>query len=348
MSPNKSFLAFVVFILMLLIGAFGFYAFTFNGGISSEYDAWISFGAYASAVLSLVAVIGLLYNIHLTKSQLRKQEDLHREQSERGMFFDLIELHLNKARLVTYEEHLLNGLTPRVVSGVDAFKRYSDEFKGSYFIKELPVLFRNWVADNTTSLNKEVCSFVRERLGETFFDKPIESDEHFMELLDQDLSKSESRYERLKNLGLDDGMPAPQINEMMRLGRLIFEKLNSEKRVKVLNECLDHFYKKNGHQLGHYYRNFYYVLDELSNYKYADKWASFLRAQLSRHELAMLYYNALSHRSGVKFIPILTQYDIFNELYEDDLCYWADKETQKEDLAYALRRNIAEDPKNNQ
>ena len=58
------------------------------------------------------------------------------------------------------------------------------------------------------------------------------------------------------------------------------------------------------------------------------------RAQLSRYELALMYYNSLSLMSSKRHVDLLLKYDIFNGLYSSDIFYAPDRETILKDLNY--------------
>jgi uncharacterized membrane protein len=77
----------------------------------------------------------------------------------------------------------------------------------------------------------------------------------------------------------------------------------------------DLFYEDNGHELGHYFRNIYRILKFIDESDVADKkdYSGILRAQLSNHELALLFYNGLT-RHGEKLKPLAIKYALFENL----------------------------------
>jgi len=99
----------------------------------------------------------------------------------------------------------------------------------------------------------------------------------------------------------------------------------------------EYFYEKYGHILGHYFRNMYYVL------RYADKtrrskyFARIYRAQLSRYELAMLFYNIMGPYTSSAFNRLVFKYEMLDGLYGPDLCYTAHETRLNADLS-ALRK----------
>lgn len=70
--------------------------------------------------------------------------------------------------------------------------------------------------------------------------------------------------------------------------------------------------------LGHYFRSVYQALKlidraQLDNVQ-KKEYANMLRAQLSKHELELLFYNCLSKLGNVKFKPLLEKYEFFEHL----------------------------------
>jgi len=111
---------------------------------------------------------------------------------------------------------------------------------------------------------------------------------------------------------------------------------NSEDRVRFIQRVHETFYKYYGHLLGHYFRNVHYVLEHIDSINDSEKYSKIFRAQLSRYELALMYYNSLSSMSSESHVTLLLKYDIFNGLYSSDLFYNPDKETVLKDLKFRM------------
>ena len=75
------------------------------------------------------------------------------------------------------------------------------------------------------------------------------------------------------------------------------------------------FYAKNGHELSHYFRHLYRILKFIHNSAISDKkdYSGILRAQLSNSELALLFYNGLTHH-GEKLKPLAETYALFENM----------------------------------
>lgn len=77
------------------------------------------------------------------------------------------------------------------------------------------------------------------------------------------------------------------------------------------------FHDEYGHLIGHYFRLIYTILKIIDKQPIEDDakrdYANILRAQLSKHELAILFYNSLSV-VGKKMRPLVVKYSILKHL----------------------------------
>lgn len=85
---------------------------------------------------------------------------------------------------------------------------------------------------------------------------------------------------------------------------------------KNINEYYMAFHEVYGEQIGHYFRNIYQIINfidksEVSNKKF---YSNLLRAQMSSHELGLLFYNCLSDLGREKFKPLIEKYSFFEHL----------------------------------
>ncbi|HJF80804.1 putative phage abortive infection protein, partial [Phocaeicola plebeius] len=72
-------------------------------------------------------------------------------------------------------------------------------------------------------------------------------------------------------------------------------------------------------QLGTYFRNDYYILDTVSDFKSPQKYSNIFRAQLSKKELAILFFNSFSSFSNHKTRQLYLDADLFNNLELKDI-----------------------------
>ena len=75
-------------------------------------------------------------------------------------------------------------------------------------------------------------------------------------------------------------------------------------------------YHRNESDLGHYFRNLYTITKFINNSEEIEKqkYADILRAQLSSHELLLLFYNCLSDYGNQKFKPLVEEYQLLKNI----------------------------------
>lgn len=81
----------------------------------------------------------------------------------------------------------------------------------------------------------------------------------------------------------------------------------------------DVIYKEYGHILGHYFRNMFYVMDTINEFSDKKNYKELFRAQLSRFELTLGLFNAVSSNSSIKMVKLLEEFDVFKDVYPEDL-----------------------------
>lgn len=85
---------------------------------------------------------------------------------------------------------------------------------------------------------------------------------------------------------------------------------------KNINEYYMAFYGLYGEQIGHYFRNIYQIINFIDKSEVGNKkfYSNLLRAQMSSHELGLLFYNCLSDLGRERFKPLIEKYSFFEHL----------------------------------
>lgn len=80
------------------------------------------------------------------------------------------------------------------------------------------------------------------------------------------------------------------------------------------------FYEKRQSMLGHYFRNLYHIVKfvDNANIKNKKEYTNILRAQLSKYELLLLYFNCLSRNGSEKFKPLVEKYSLLKNISADN------------------------------
>lgn len=76
------------------------------------------------------------------------------------------------------------------------------------------------------------------------------------------------------------------------------------------------FFEANQNNLGHYFRNLYHIIKYIDKSEIDNKktYTNFVRAQLSSHELALIFYNCLSEYGSDKFKPLIERYALLKNM----------------------------------
>lgn len=93
-------------------------------------------------------------------------------------------------------------------------------------------------------------------------------------------------------------------------------KEDSKTEAGIVREY-NEFYKKYGDELGQYYRTLYNILKLVERAEFLDDktvYTNLVRAQLSRYELSLLFYNCLSEYGKEKMAPLVKKYKILKHL----------------------------------
>ncbi len=107
-------------------------------------------------------------------------------------------------------------------------------------------------------------------------------------------------------------------------GRAAFKELSlyffvyKEKSADNWAGAYEKFHSEVDDILGHYFRSIYQTLKLIDNapFSYIEKkeYANMLRAQMSKYELGLLFYNCICKLGNIKFKPLLEKYEFFEHL----------------------------------
>lgn len=94
--------------------------------------------------------------------------------------------------------------------------------------------------------------------------------------------------------------------------------------VLEINKIYDDFYYEFGYIIGHYFRTIFNILKFIDKASMSDDhkkiYTNLLRAQLSKYELGLLFYNCLNPKYGLnKFLPLVKKYNLLKHLESEVL-----------------------------
>jgi hypothetical protein len=101
----------------------------------------------------------------------------------------------------------------------------------------------------------------------------------------------------------------------------ILDNNPQEEPQKIITNSYKEFFKFSQSDLGHYFRNLYHIIKfiDKSTSNEKDFYTHLVRAQLSSHELLLLFYNCLSPYGLDKFKPLVEKYSLLENMPEDEL-----------------------------
>lgn len=103
--------------------------------------------------------------------------------------------------------------------------------------------------------------------------------------------------------------------------KILKGKITSPETATIENTILGYnlFFNSNQNDLGHYFRNLYHIIKFIDKSDIEEKktYTNFVRAQLSSHELALIFYNGLANYGSEKFKPLIEKYAIVKNMNTD-------------------------------
>lgn len=170
--------------------------------------------------------------------------------------------------------------------------------------KEL-ALSRNEAKRAANALENQIQTLERQNFEATFF--------KMLEMHNDNISKFEAHFAGVKHMGR---ACFPQLVGSLRRIFSESDKKSSDSESKI-NLANNKFWREHSWAVGHYYRLLYNLIKFVGAYE-GDKrfYMNIVRAQLSNHELALLFYNCLSGH-GEKMKPLVEKYALLKHLPDD-------------------------------
>lgn len=307
-------------------------------GAVGDYMGGTTVGLLSLASLLFVAAAMMMQKkeLELQRKEVmatRKEYEITnrtmKKQSFDSTFFNMINLHRSILSEINYGNE--NGRKAIEELYETLKKQYIEKTKNKwlhYFWNEL---------DEEGKLTKEVLdshyikiSNLKSKTPETL---------HIKSLIEQyiiaygDLDKAKNVLQALDNLNV--------INWRNFSFDFEYHEFETRPNYTIKNYYYEEFYKLNESKIGHYFRNLYRIVKYIEEYEFSGKneinererkeYRGILRAQLSKYELLMLFYNICYSEKGEKFKYILTGTEFFeNHLVQEDFIWINDKDQVKQ------------------
>ena len=97
---------------------------------------------------------------------------------------------------------------------------------------------------------------------------------------------------------------------------MIYTKKLAEGSTNVVEDTYEVFWEHHKRDLGHYFRYLYNIFKFIDNSGIKDKlkYSNIVRAQISDHELSILFYNCISQYGKEKFKPLVEDFHLLDNL----------------------------------
>jgi hypothetical protein len=282
--------------------------------ISNKHDAWGSFGdllgGLLGPILSLIAFLGFLYSFNV-------QRQLALKQSFETNFYYQLQTHAAKASEIEIE------FSDKRHKGIDAFRVLTTKFR-TIMQDNLEAQCRIDLGEKATETNPQlfnIAEIALRKFHSTPFNQPI------LAMLNK------SGICKAIKIALTSLPPAEGENflkaifvcmpddDRRKIALLKYEELTVDLKLELFRTVYDDFYNLYGGQVGHYFRNMFHILSFLQdpNQPERAKFIQIYRSQLSRYEIAILFYNCLSSYSQSEFNDIVERHDFLKGVHYQDL-----------------------------
>ena len=296
-------------IIMVILA---FYFIQTQGKFANKPTDWGEFGSLLGAIAGLIAFIGVLFTLRQNKQQFLNSED-------RSVFFELLRI------FISYRD----ALRVKRIDWVYDDKQYEWKITPYNEFCSPAKTYRQIYVELYHTFYLEIRRSIPD-----YFPK----DEFIKHIIPENLSKEQWRliYKRLNvainniyseyNWGIHGGISNTfpvHINAYdylcLNAIKIYFKQNNFKPIVEACAKTADHCFAPYKNQLGTYFRNVYYILEMVSEFNSAQKYSKIFRAQLSKYELVILFFNSFGSFSTPKTRNLYLNADLFNNLELKDV-----------------------------
>ena len=268
--------------------------------LSITFEEFCAFTAAASAFGAFITATN---NANKAEKRAEKAESRYINDCNRNLFFKLLELHLKKSAAISYAQ-------TNLFTGSEAFKKYvqlcNDLFSNYIFLEYISKLTQE---KELYPENMDKASLIK--FYKSYFDIPSNAN--------YNLSLLKSRVQTMLESHTTQNFKYTIHNDLLLpvIGTLNLTEIN--KAIAYSFEILsDNF----GHIIGHYFTNVYSILESIDNFETEKKfYMNLFCAQLSRYELTLLFYYAISKQGTQRVVELLLKYDLLNRFYYKDFIF---------------------------
>ena len=273
---------------------------------------WGEFGSVVGAISGFIAFIGVLFTLRQNKQQFLNSED-------RSVFFELLRIFISYRDTLRvkridwkYDSERFQWKITQHNEFCTPEKTYRQIYVELYHTFYLEI--RRGIPRN----------FSKEEFAGRIISKNM-SEEQWM-LRYSHLAAAIDNIYAEHRLGMYGGkvtMRSVHLNSYdylcLNAIKIYLEQKNFKSIAEACTKAADHCFAPYKNQLGTYFRNAYYILEMASEFNSPKNYSKIFRAQLSKDELTLLFFNSFSSLSTPKTRELYLSADLFNNLELKDV-----------------------------
>lgn len=298
---------------VIIIVVLGFYFIQTRGDFADKQTDWGEFGSLLGAIAGLIAFVGVLFTLRQNKQQSLDSE-------ERSVFFELLKIFISYRdalrvkridRVYDNEKYQWN-ITPydELCMPEKTYRQIYVELYYTFYLEIQRSIFKNFTQEELTKI------IIPERMTEA---EKLMTWGYVANAINN--IYLEEDWATRKRACINTVPIHLNVYDYICLSaiKLYIEQDNfkpiAEACTKAANHCFDPY--KN--QLGTYFRNAYYILEMASEFNSPKSYSKIFRAQLSKYELVLLFFNSFGSLSTSKTRELYLNADLFNNLELKDV-----------------------------
>lgn len=298
--------------VLVIIVILGYYFSQAWGNFTDKQTNWGEFGSLLGAITGLIAFVGVLFTLRQNKQQSLDSE-------ERSVFFELLRIFISyrdslRVQRIDWEYNVeqCQWETTSYNEFCTPEKTYRQIYVELYHTFYLEI--RRGIPEN----------FSKEEFTKRIIPNNM-SREQWLMVYRQISTAIKNTYLEY-DWGINGGSiitPPVHLNayDYLCLNAIKFyiEHNNFKPIAEACKKAADHCFAPYKNQLGTYFRNVYYILEMASEFNSPKKYSKIFRAQLSKYELVLLFFNSFGSLSNSKTRELYQNADLFNNLELKDV-----------------------------
>lgn len=273
---------------------------------------WGEFGSVVGAISGFIAFIGVLFTLRQNKQQFLNSED-------RSVFFELLRIFISyrdtlRVKRIDWKydsEKFQWKITPynEFVTPEKTYRQIYVELYHTFYLG-----IRRGIPKN---FSKE--EFAGRIIPKNMSEKQwILRYSHLAVAIDN--IYAEHRFEMYGGRGTIQPVHLNSYDYLcLNAIKIYLEQKNFKSIAEACTKAADHCFAPYKNQLGTYFRNAYYILEMASEFNSPKNYSKIFRAQLSKDELTLLFFNSFSSLSTPKTRELYLSADLFNNLELKDI-----------------------------